>query len=115
MITLQYDKKVQSYIARCPAAITMDALVAFRQQLHSRVGATTSGGRDGLLFDSNTHQFESIACLKYLRDTFTPQLRQKIVRVAFVAPRAYREPEIVSQGEAYFNDFESAYLWLGET
>ncbi len=65
-----------------------------------------------LLLDTNKHQFESIECLKFLRDLISNEVIHRLSSVAFVQPREYRTPEVPSSTEGYFDNFEDAYTWL---
>jgi hypothetical protein len=68
----------------------------------------------GLLFNTNTHDFESIDCLKWLRKFFSEEhvVKNSISRVAFVQPIQYRRPEVVNRSVAYFATVHDAYHWL---
>jgi Ulp1 family protease len=66
------------------------------------------------LLDTNTHDFESIECLKWLNDFFRKELNiaATIRRVAFVQPKKYRNPEIINASVAYFEKVKDAREWL---
>ena len=69
-----------------------------------------------MLIDTNKHEFESIQCLKLLREFFTTNvvIQTNVGKVAFVQPKNYRGPHVVSEIEAYFESTEEAYKWLEE-
>lgn len=60
------------------------------------------------------HQFESIQCLKSLRDFFTqqPVIQSNGIKVAFVQPANIIPPQIKSESEAWFENFDEACNWL---
>lgn len=67
------------------------------------------------MLDTNRHHFESIACLKLLRDGLgDAQISNRVLRLAAVQPTQYREPGVVGPNEAYFSDIDDAYTWLRE-
>lgn len=76
-------------------------------------GAICENNRS-VLFDTNKHNFESIQCLKSLREYLTDNtvLKSRFSRAALVAPEKFMVPIIKSEVEAYFDDFEQAYKWL---
>jgi hypothetical protein len=104
-------KEVDCYVVRFPDHITLESLRKwgreFKIELAGRRGF-------GLLLDTNRHDFESVACLKWLRDYLTQDdvVKQAISKVAFVQPEAYGVSQVVSDYEAYFHDPASAKKWL---
>lgn len=81
--------------------------VEFKNKLNGKSGLC-------LLLDTNSHDFESVECLKWLREFLTQEkvLTQAIIKVAFVQPETYRASEVISDSVAYFNDSDSARKWL---
>lgn len=67
-----------------------------------------------LLIDTNLHQFESVQCLKGLRDflTMNPVIQSRKVKAAFVKPENVMPSHIKSEFEAYFHSYDEAYKWL---
>ncbi len=114
-IYTMYHPVIESYLVRLPDRVTLHALqqwgAAFMQELEGQAGPV------GLLFDTHTHNFESIDCLRWLKAFFTETLaaESSIDRVAFVQPLAYRQPEVVSASEAYFATAQDAQAWLAST
>lgn len=98
-----------------PEYITLNELYRWKKEFLGLLYTRAGNEKIALLVDMNTHQFESVECLKLLRNLFSNELKAKdyISKVAFVAPAQYREPEIVSSTEAYFSHFEEAHDWLG--
>ncbi len=99
------------YIVTFPDHVTLDCLIdwgsAFKSKLEGEVPKS-------LLLDTKLHNFESIDCLKWLREFLTDicVVNNEINKVAFVQPRSYRESEIVSTNEAYFSELPKARKWL---
>ncbi|NOZ51975.1 MAG: hypothetical protein GXP08_02345 [Gammaproteobacteria bacterium] len=67
-----------------------------------------------MLMDTNQHHFESVQCLKSLRDFFStsPVIQSNGVKVAFVQPENVMQPHVKSASDAYFTDYDKAYQWL---
>jgi hypothetical protein len=111
-IYMEYDQEIESYLVSFPREVLLNALETwgsdFMQELCER------SDQVGLLVDTNTHNFESIACLKWLKNFLTeePVVTIGINRVAFVQPVQYRMPEVVTESEAYFSTCKEAYEWL---
>ncbi|GAB4566002.1 MAG: hypothetical protein Tsb0020_17320 [Haliangiales bacterium] len=112
-IEVTYDARIHGFIVSMPAIITLAAIEAWREQLWQRITDSPADRSCRLLIDTNQHQFESIACIKALRDALEdPRVADRCERAAFVAPARYRQPQIVSEREGYFNSVEAAYAWL---
>ena len=107
-----YRPDIKSYIISLPSKVSHSALkkwsCEFIRELKLR------HGKAGLLFNSGDHDFESIECMEFLKDLFTKDstIKKSINRVAFVQPIQYRNPEIVSDSEAYFSAEQNAIDWL---
>jgi hypothetical protein len=107
-----YRPDLKSYVVSLPSGVSHSALkkwsFEFIRELQSR------RSKAGLLFNTGDHDFESIDCLKLLKDLFTKNraIRKKINRVAFVQPIQYRNPEVISDSEAYFSAEQKAIEWL---
>ena len=111
-IKMHFDDKLTAYVVRMPHRISLLALQHWKDNLY-RVIADRDVSSISLLIDSNTHDFESLEALRYLRYILsTDPVLSRVQRAAFVAPKQYRPPEVVSDQEAYFNHFEEAYSWL---
>ena len=113
-IDTNYDDEISAFVARMPEYITFKELKQWRTEFLASLDKIVGHERVALLINTNTHQFESITCLKLLRDLLSsePQVKHCISRVAFVQPRQYREPSIWSSNEGYFSCFKDAYCWL---
>ncbi len=112
-IEMAYNARIHGFIVSMPAVITLGAIEAWRERLWQRITDSPAGRNCRLLIDTNQHQFESIACIKALRDALEdPRVADHCERAAFVAPARYRQPQIVSEREAYFDSVEAAYAWL---
>lgn len=102
---------------RLPERTTLAQLEAWSETFQARLERRKHGNGWGLLLDTNCHDFESIACLRFLR-SFLHEITQAdlgIHRIAFVQPTQYRQPEVLSSHEAYFATVEAAYRWLCTT
>ncbi len=95
-----------------PEHITLELLKGWRKNFLLTLEKKIIRKNMALLIDTNKHQFESIACLKLLRDLISNEVIHRLSSVAFVQPRKYRIPEIPSSTEGYFDNFEDAYSWL---
>lgn len=96
-----------------PEFIALNVLVQWKTEFLASLSEIKEQDKAGVLIDTNSHQFESIECLKLLRELFSePQIKRCISRAAFVGPSRYIEPEIINYTEGYFLSFEEAYRWL---
>jgi len=113
-IDTDYDDEICAFVVRMPEYIIFKELKQWRTEFLASLDKRVEHEKVALLIDTNTHQFESIACLKLLRDLFSnkSKIKHYISKVAFVQPREYREPGIRSLNEGYFSCFEDAYCWL---
>ena len=111
-ITMRYDEALRAYLISMPDYVSLADIEDLQNRLFSSF-ISLKEGQCALLIDTNKHDFESIACLKALRDLLeSPPVSSNCIRVAFVQPRQYREAQIVSDQEAYFYDKTEAYSWL---
>lgn len=113
-IETTFDAEVDSFIVRMPENITLNALKVWHDKFMTLLRERVENGKVSILLDTNKHKFESIECLKLLRKLLNdePLIKTSISKIAFVAPKQYREPEVVSTEEAYFLHFEDALNWL---
>jgi len=112
-IDTKYDRKIDSFVVRMPGFISLNALKTWKKEFLATLSQINDHDKKGVLIDTNNHQFESVECLKYLRELFSePQIKRSISRFAFVSPGRYRKPEIIDYSEGYFLSFEEAYRWL---
>lgn len=113
-IESKFDDEIDAFIIRMPENITLSALEIWQNEFLALLHERAENEKVSILLDTNKHEFESIECLKLLRNLLVdePLIKNGISRVAFVAPKQYREPEIISPKEAYFSRFEEALNWL---
>ncbi|MFC1609879.1 hypothetical protein ACFL6C_02885 [Myxococcota bacterium] len=110
-ISIRYDVPLRRYVISMPDHVTLAAIEDLTERFLSALG--THDAEYGLLIDTNKHNFESIACLKALREMLeAPQVATSCLAVAFVAPRQYREPHIASDQEGYFDEVDATHAWL---
>lgn len=97
-----------------PDFVSLEILKDWKCRFDEVLASISNDAELALLIDTGKHGFESVECLKFLRDylTETPDFRNKFVKAAFVAPSNFAAPHIVSDMEAYFNEFQAAYDWL---
>jgi carboxypeptidase C (cathepsin A) len=88
----------------------------WKDTFNQELKAIRSSKYFNLLVDTNKHNFESIQCLKNLREYLTknPALKSNCKKAAFVSPAKYMTPKIESETVAYFDNLEQAYIWLKE-
>ncbi len=109
---MDFDTNINAYVVSLPDYVYLKELkewgLQFLMQLEDR------GEIASLLFDTNQHIFESVECLKYLRDLLSKNLitKEYISRTAFVQPLETVQAHIVSDREAYFSNIEEALAWL---
>ncbi len=110
-ISLKFDTEIKCFVVIFPELVTLQSLKRWGQQFVDELNGKEGVG---LLIDTGPHNFESIDCLKWLKEFLTqvPEVGQSIKRVAFVSPAHYRQPEIVNSREAYFSDISDARIWL---
>ena len=115
-IEMTFDYEIQAFVISMPEFVTFSVLELWRVEFLRVLCVRPPGDRVALLLDSRQHNFESIQCLKLLRDVLSnePQVTQRISTFAFVAPAQYRAPGIVSPMEAYFARVDEARKWLSD-
>jgi hypothetical protein len=111
-VETEYCHEIESYWVRLPHHVSLNALEIWGSRFTLQLQKQSAPA--GLLLDTNTHDFESVHCLKWLRQFFSESaaVRSGINRVAFVQPAQCRMPEVVTDSEAYFMTVEEAYKWL---
>lgn len=113
-IATAFDHAAGTFIVHLPEHTTLTHLEAWGQTFRARLLQRERRARSGLLLDTSRHNFESVACLKFIR-SFLHEITQMdtgIYKIAFVQPITYRQPEVVSSEEAYFSSVEEALQWL---
>lgn len=104
-------KEADCYVVTFPDYIFLESMKNWGSEIKQKL----DGGKGlSMLVDTNSHNFESVECLKWFREFLTQEdvVTQAISKVAFVQPETYRAPEVVSDHEAYFADINSARKWL---
>ena len=109
-----FNEEIQACIVHMPTYITQNSLKQWHGEFLKLLQKVALNRKVMLLLDSNTHNFESIAAIKHLRDILTDKdkVSGRIPKVAFVQPENYRPPEIISPSEGYFSRYEDAFSWL---
>ena len=99
-----------------PDFVTLEMIEEWKARFDNKLKKNRNSGNFALLFDTNMHNFESIQCLKSLREYFTDNtvIKSRFSKTALVAPASFMAPKIKSEVEAYFDNFEQAYKWLAE-
>lgn len=115
-ITIEWDDRINCYVVRMRGRITLDMLADWKTKFDGLLDASSRPPRFSLLIDTGAHDFESVECLRFLREYLSNQsvLGTRLRRGAFVAPAPYVAPHVTSTAEAYFNDFHEAYRWIGD-
>lgn len=105
-----FKKEIDFYLVTFPDYITLKCLKKWGGEIKAEL---ETSGSFGMLIDTNMHNFESIECLKWLRQFLSDLVSIKCITIiAFIQPDTYRAPEVVSDKEAYFSDTDSAKKWL---
>lgn len=115
-IETSYDDQIRSFIIWMPEYTTLNALKKWRSELLTYLEKIKIQEKIALLIHTNTHEFESIACLKFMREflTLEHKIVSRISRIAFVQPSQFQEPEIKNSNLGYFTCFKGAHSWLKE-
>lgn len=113
-IKIQFDNDIQAYIVLMPEYTSFDSLHSWAEEFVGLLRERKPQEQVALLLDTNTHNFESIECLKFMREFLSnkSEIIRHISRAAFVAPKGFREEGVVSTKEAYFSNYEDAWQWL---
>ena len=116
-IQVRFDERISGYVISMPEFICLNAIEQWIDEFGKELSTLPQGSRIALLIDTNLHQFESIQCLKRMREFLTTNkqvMSASHVVVAFVAPASYIEVHIKSESEseAYFETRPDAYRWL---
>ena len=112
-INTTFEKDINAFVVCMPENITLKVLKLWKKEFLQSLTEGERSKKSGLLLDTNKHQFESIECLKLLRNILSnKQTKQYISTFACIQPIQYRKPNIVSSEEGYFANFEDAYSWL---
>jgi hypothetical protein len=114
IIEFNFDIRINGYVVTMPDFVTLDMIEEWKDRFDRELQSIRSSNKLALLFDTNKHNFESIQCLKILREYLTDNkvLKSSFSRAALVAPAKFMAPNIKSEVEAYFDNTEEAYKWL---
>ena len=115
-IQTRFDESINGYVVSMPELISFEAINEWRESINKELKSLQNNQKVVILIDTNKHQFESIQCLKSIRELFTNNevIQSNGVKAAFVQPQSYMEPHIKSESEAYFDNVSSAFKWLQE-
>ncbi len=112
-IQYSFDKKIKGYVINMPEYISLKSIEEWKNEMNHELKSLPSNQNITMLIDTNKHEFESVQCLRSLRDFFTSNTNlSNIVKVAFVQPKNYMSPHVKSEQEAYFENIKEAYIWL---
>ena len=113
-IEFNFDKRINGYVVTMPDYVTSEMIEEWKDRFDQGLETIRSSNKFALIFDTNKHHFESIQCLKILREYLTDNkvLKSSFSRTALVAPAKFMTPHIKSEVEAYFDNLERAYKWL---
>lgn len=115
-IQTSYDEKINGYVIKMPEFVRLNAIEEWKNKFSLDLKSLLFGQRVVMLIDTNKHEFESIRCLKSLRDFFTAnaKINSNGMKVAFVQPKKYMVAHVKSEIEGYFENYDEAYKWLEE-
>ena len=113
-IHISYDDTMKGYVIKMPETASLEDIESWRNEFSTELKSLTSNQKFVILIDTNRHDFESIQCLKSIREFLTDNenIKSKCMKVGFVQPEKYMEPHIKSEYEGYFESFDDAYTWL---
>ena len=115
-IEIKFDKRINGYVVTMPDFVTLDIIEEWKDRFDQELKTIRNSNNYALLIDTNKHNFESIQCLKSLREYLTDStiLKSIFSRAALVSPAKFMAPIIKSEVEAYFDNLDDAYKWLKE-
>lgn len=115
-IQTQFDERINGYVVSMPEFISLEAIEEWKRSISNDLESIPGDQQVVILMDTNKHQFESIKCLKSIREFFATNhvIQSNGVKAAFVQPDEYMKPHIKSKNEAYFDDCLAALKWLQE-
>ena len=113
-ITTEYNEEINAIIVRMPDEITLNLLKQWQNDFLILLKTRKLRKSLSLLLDVNKHNFESIECLKLLREFLSQNVvvNQNISKIAFVTPKKFRKPGTRTSKEGYFESFDEASIWL---
>ncbi len=115
-IQIKFDDSICGFVVGMPELITLEAIEEWKESMGNYLESLPLNQEVVMLIDTNKHQFESIQCLKSIREFFAtnPVIQSNGVKAAFVQPNDYIKPHIKSENEAYFDNCLAAFKWLQE-
>lgn len=115
-VKIIFNKEIDAIIVKMPELITIKELQIWREAFFECLAQYSSSKKVAVLLDTNNHDFESIECLKLLRQILSDgqEIGEGISRIAFVQPKQCKEPGIASKTEAYFSKTEDAIEWINQ-
>ncbi len=113
-IEIHFDEEINGYVITMPDWVTLEMLKDWKFRFDKMLAETSHKSEYSLLIDTGRHEFESVDCLKFLREYLSekPEFKNMIKKGAFVGPQKYVSPHVESDLEAYFNDYHEAHDWL---
>ena len=113
-IEIHFNEEINGYVITMPNWVTIEMLKNWKVRLDKKLVESPQTSRFSLLIDTGKHEFESVDCLRFLREYLSgnPEFKNRAEKCAFVAPQKYVTPHVESNLEAYFNDFQEGYKWL---
>lgn len=113
-IEIHYDKIINGYVVTMPDLVTLKMIEEWKVRFEQKLKTSVHSNNCALLFETGKHNFESIQCLKSLREYLENNalIKSCVTRAALVAPTKFMAPFIKSESEAYFNNIDVAYQWL---
>ena len=113
-IEIHYDEIINGYVVTMPDFVTLKMIEEWKVRFEQKLKSFPGLSKCALLFDTNKHHFESIQCLKSLREYLADNavIKSCVTRAALIAPAKFMAPFIKSESEAYFDNIDVAYQWL---
>ena len=108
-IKIPYDEIINGYVVTMPDFVTLKMIEEWKVRFEQKLKTLPSSSHCALLFDTGKHNFESIQCLKSLREYLSDDalIKSCVTRAALVAPA-----NCVVPSEAYIDNIDVAYQWL---
>ncbi len=115
-VRFKFDEKINGYVITMTDFVSLAAIEEWKKRFDIELKSIPFSQKIVMLIDTGKHEFESIQCLKSLREFFTTNsvIQSNGVKAAFVQPKNYIEPHVKSEFEAYFEKSDDAYKWLEE-
>ena len=100
-----------------PDFVTLKMIEEWKVRFEQKLKSFPNSNNCALLLDTGKHNFESIQCLKFLREYLADDslVKSCVTRAALVAPAKFMIPVVKSESEAYFDNIDVAYQWLINT